>query len=261
MPINSQFTRPLIDAAPNPATLSTVLAELFAPGVAAAQLRQPGDLSLLDPEEAVSVAKAVPKRVGEFAAGRLCARRALATFGITGFALKMAPDRSPVWPASMVGSITHTRGFGAAVVGERRLFRSLGLDVEAAGGVKRELWRHICVPAEVAWLESLSDADRDCAATLVFCAKEAFYKCQYPVTGERMGFADLCVTVPGCGAGRWDGAVAALVATPTRPLAIAAGRAPRFEGSYRLHEGYLFAGFQLPAAASLISPTGSEPTR
>jgi 4'-phosphopantetheinyl transferase EntD len=258
LPINSQFTRPRAAAAPNPATLSTVLSELFPPDVAAAELRQAGDSSLLYREEAVSVAKAVPKRVGEFAAGRLCARRALAQFGITDFALKMAPDRVPVWPDSMVGSITHTRGFGAAVVAERRRFSSLGLDVEAAGGVKRELWRHICVPAESDWLESLPEAARACAATLVFSAKEAFYKCQYPVTGERMGFADLCVTLPGSEAGGWDGAVAAVTATPTRPLAISAGREPRFEGSYRLHDGYICAGFYLPAAA-LISPTGSEP--
>ena len=96
----------------------------------------PGDASLLYPEEAVSVAKAVPKRVGEFAAGRLCARRALAEFGITGVPLTMAPDRAPVWPESMVGSITHTRGLCAAVVAERRRFASLGIDVEVAGDVE-----------------------------------------------------------------------------------------------------------------------------
>jgi 4'-phosphopantetheinyl transferase EntD len=261
LPINSQFTRPHAAAAPNPATLSTVLSELFPPGVAAAELRHAGDSSLLHPEEALFVAKAVPKRVGEFAAGRLCARLALAQFGITGFALRMAPDRAPVWPGSMVGSITHTQGFGAAVVAERRRFSSLGLDVEAAGGVKRELWRHVCVAAESDWLESLPQADRACAATLVFSAKEAFYKCQYPATGERMSFADLCVSLPGPDAGRWDGAVAALTATPTRPLAISAGPEPRFQGRYRLHEGYICAGFHLAAAAPLILPTGSEPKR
>ncbi len=260
MPINSQFTRPRAAAAPNPATLSPLLSELFPPGVAAAEMREAGDPALLHREEAVSVAKAVPQRVGEFAAGRLCARRALERFGITGFALEMAPDRVPVWPVPMVGSITHTRGFGAAVVAERRRFSSLGLDVEAAGGVKRELWRHICVPAESDWLESLPEASRACAATLVFSAKEAFYKCQYPVTGERMNFTDLHVTLPGSEEGSWDGAVAAVRATPTRRLAISAGRERSFQGCYRLLDGYLCAGFSLPAGA-LTSATGSDPTR
>ena len=46
-------------------------------------MRVPGDASLLAPEEAAIVANAVPKRVGEFAAGRLCARRALAELGMS----------------------------------------------------------------------------------------------------------------------------------------------------------------------------------
>ena len=260
MPINSQFTRPEAPAGPNPAALSPAMSALFPPGIAAAELRQPGDASLLYPEEAVSVQRAVPKRVGEFAAGRLCARRALAEFGITQFALKMAPDRVPVWPDSMVGSITHTLGFGAAVVAERRRFGSLGIDVEAAGGVKRELWRHICVPAESAWLESLPQAAQTSAATLLFSAKEAFYKCQYPVTKERMTFADLCVSLPDSDPGCWDGAVAELIATPTRSLAISAGREPLFHGTYRVQDGRICAGFYLPAAP-LIAPTESAPIR
>src|SRR5580698_7785223 len=68
LPINSQFTQPQGAAMPNPAVLSTVVSELFPRGVVAAELRTPGDASLLYPEEAQSVARAVPKRVGEFAA-------------------------------------------------------------------------------------------------------------------------------------------------------------------------------------------------
>ncbi len=251
MPINSQFTQPQRAAAPNPATLSAAVAELFPPGVAAAELRQPGDSSLLYPEEAAGIERAVPERAREFAAGRLCARRALAEFGIAGFALEMGLDRAPVWPGSMVGSITHTRGFCAAVVAERGRFRSLGLDVEAAGGVKRELWERICLPAELDWLESLPVRARGSAATLVFSAKEAFYKCQYPVTRERLRFADLCVSVPepeavgATGGAGSAGAVAAVLATPTRPMAIGDGPGRGFRGSYRVIDGYLAAGFYL----------------
>jgi hypothetical protein len=57
---------------------------LFPPGVAVAVRREPGDPADLLPGEAVYVAKAVPKRINEFAAGRACARRALATFGMPG---------------------------------------------------------------------------------------------------------------------------------------------------------------------------------
>ena len=254
--IHSQFT-PHGAAGPNPATLSTAFSELFPPGVAAAELRMPGDASLLYPEEAVSVVKAVPKRVGEFAAGRLCARRALAEFGITGVPLTMAPDRAPVWPESMVGSITHARGLCAAVVAERRCFASLGLDVEVTGDVKRDLWRHICVAAESAWLESLPVPAQASAATLIFSAKEAFYKCQYPITQERLNFSDLRVGLAEPGEVGRGGAV---LVTPTRPLSIATSTSTTFRGHYRIHDPYVSVAMYLPADA-LIDPTEPTPRR
>src|SRR5271170_2846494 len=102
----------------NPANLSTKLGNLFPPGAVVADLREPGDPELLLPVEATYLGRAVPKRVQEFTAGRLCARRALAEFGIVDFPIKVADDRRPIWPDSMVGSITHTAGFCAAVVAE-----------------------------------------------------------------------------------------------------------------------------------------------
>src|SRR5216683_504111 len=132
----------------NPAILSTHLGALFPPGAVAADLREPGDPELLLPAETVYVERAVPKRVQEFAAGRLCARRALAEFGIVDFPIKVADDRQPIWPDSMVGSITHTAGYGAAVVAERQSAAALGLDSEVVGDVNAEVWRRICVPAE-----------------------------------------------------------------------------------------------------------------
>jgi 4'-phosphopantetheinyl transferase EntD len=205
--------------------------------VAAAELRRPADSSLLYPEEAASIARAVPKRAAEFTAGRLCARRALAEFGIDGVALTMGLDRAPVWPVSMVGSITHTEGFCAAAVAERGRFSSLGLDVEAAGAVKRELWDHICTPAELAWLESLPVPARGAAATLVFSAKEAFYKCQFPITGERLDFFAVSV-----GVSRWGGVsgVFQVSASPGTPASVCDGLP--LEGRYLLHDEWLTAG-------------------
>ena len=177
--------------APNPAQPSGLVESLFPPGVAAAELRAPGDPALLDPVEASSVAGAVPKRLGEFAAGRLCARRALARFGIACFAVRAARDRQPLWPAGLVGSITHTQGFCAAVIGEQARFVGLGLDTEHADAVRPELWPSICIAEELAWIGSLPAEQRARAATLVFAAKEAFYKCQYPSTAEWLNFSDL----------------------------------------------------------------------
>src|SRR5271156_5942036 len=152
----------------NPARLSASLKNLFPAEVVGAELSEPGDPQQLLPEEAAHLGRAVPKRVQEFAAGRLCARRALAEFGMPDFPVRVAEDRQPIWPDSLVGSITHTAGFCAAVVAERRHIQALGLDSEVTGDVKVEIWSHICLPGEIAWLRSLPTSQQAAAATLIF---------------------------------------------------------------------------------------------
>ncbi len=215
---------------------------LFPPGVAAAELRSPGDASLLDPAESLIVARAVPKRVGEFAAGRLCARSAMARLGIERFAVVAGADRQPIWPEGLVGSITHTRGFCAAVVGRRAQFAALGLDTECADSVRPELWRSICADTEIDWIGSLPPSAQVSAATLVFSAKEAFYKCQYPCTGERLSFHDVALEPTDWGA---DGGRITILAL--NPSARFAAFAPALRAAYRFHETFVSTAVALCA--------------
>ncbi len=238
MSIDSQF---------NPATPSSAFAALFPGGVVAAELRAPGDARLLWPEEARSVANAVPKRVQEFAAGRLCARRALAEFGVTQFPIRAASDRQPVWPERLVGSITHTTGLCAAVVAERARVSAIGVDSEVARAVKQELWPSICTAAELQWLDSLPAAQRPAAATLIFCAKEAFYKCQYPLVGQRLDFKDV-----GIAPLAWGAAQGAFGLVPARPLAVIERAPGGVHGAYRFHEQFVSAGVCVPAEPSIL---------
>src|ERR1019366_4028866 len=60
---------------------SAALRILFQRIVVARELRIPGDAADLLPSEAIFVRNATPKRVNEFAAGRACARSALAEKG------------------------------------------------------------------------------------------------------------------------------------------------------------------------------------
>jgi 4'-phosphopantetheinyl transferase EntD len=227
----------------NPATLST-LSRLFAPGVVVAELSQPGDPDLLFPQEAVHVANAVPKRVGEFAAGRLCARRALAQFGIVDFPLTAAKDRQPNWPDSVVGSITHTAGFYAAAVAARTGFAALGLDSEVVGDVNVEIWPSICLPSEISWIRSLAEDAQAAAATLIFSAKEAFYKCQYPLTGEFLSFDAVSVEPP-----QWGAQEGAFLIRPMRSIHLSAHARLPLQGHYRFHGNFLTAGVALAAAS------------
>jgi 4'-phosphopantetheinyl transferase EntD len=175
-----------------------LLATLFPAEVAAAETRQPGDAALLFPEEAEHVAKAIAKRAGEFAAGRLCARQALRSLGVEGFPLKMGEDRRPLWPPGIVGSTTHTHGFYGVVAAREAQCRSIGVDAEVIGRVGRHLWPKICSPGETIWLESLPEAEQLRLGALIFSAKEAFYKCQYGLTRAWVGFHDVELDPAAC---------------------------------------------------------------
>ncbi len=198
---------------------------------------------MLLPAEAQASKKAVLKRVQEFSAGRQCARRLLAEFGIHDFPVKVAEDRQPLWPQGIVGSITHTAGLCAAVVAQRTLLRAVGLDSEVAGSVKSELWPSICTASEIDWLHTLPQAQQAMAATLIFSAKEAFYKCQYPLVRERLGFHDARVEVLNWGALRGDFRILA-----TRSIALAEHAELPVQGQYLFHEQFVTAGIALTAA-------------
>jgi len=149
----------------------------------------------LHPAESKQMAKAASKRRREFAAGRACARAALERLGITDAVLLSNPDRTPAWPALVVGSISHCDSYCAAAVALRTDVVSLGLDVESRGRVDCELLPRICNERERSAIEALaSQAEEDWAA-IFFSAKEAAYKCYFPITGRFLGFHDVEVRV------------------------------------------------------------------
>lgn len=224
----------------NPATLDTPLRTLFPAGVVVAELVGEGLPDALLPAERAVVATAVASRVQQFAAGRLCARRALEQLqGVAAQALLSGPDRVPLWPDGVTGSITHTEGLAAAVVGPGAAFAGLGLDVEPRGAVKPHLWEAVCRDEEVEWLHGLGDAALD-AATLLFCAKEAFYKAQYAAVAEWVGFKDVRVQFS------LSGDTGRFVIEPQRPLRVAERHAGPIVGSCLLRGQYAVAGLALP---------------
>src|SRR4051812_41792193 len=84
----------------------------------------------LFPEEEAAVARAVPSRRTEYAAVRTCARAALTRLGLGPVAVPSGPDRAPVWPAGVVGSMTHCDGFRAAAVAHADAWTGIGIDAE-----------------------------------------------------------------------------------------------------------------------------------
>lgn len=179
----------------NPARRSELLTTLFPSSAVACELRESADFTLLLPEEAGSCGTFRPKRLADFAAGRLCARRALRSLGFADFPVQRNADRTPRWPDGVVGSITHTVGFCGAVVDRSENVASVGLDAETVAGVVPEVWAEVLTDGELLQLAALSDAQRERHAALAFSAKEAFYKCQFGLTASWLDFRDVTVEV------------------------------------------------------------------
>lgn len=145
----------------------------------------------LFPGERSSVAGAVRHRQCEFATGRVRARELLARLGWPDAVIPVGPDRSPVWPEGIVGSISHTHDLCAVSVARQSQTGGLGIDVEPDEPLDDETLSGICTPRELAGLGSLPAARRGRAARCLFSAKESVFKCQYPLTGAMPDFRDV----------------------------------------------------------------------
>lgn len=170
--------------------IRALLGDLLGPRVAVAS-NVPGEvpLSTLYPSELAAVASAVEGRRLEMAAGRAAAREALATFGLGEVELPPANGGAPAWPRGFVGSITHTHTLCVAAVARDAELAGLGIDAEPEAPLGDELWELITTDEELAELRGTAEAGL--RARWIFCAKEAAYKCQYPLTGLLLDFGDL----------------------------------------------------------------------
>lgn len=145
----------------------------------------------LFPTERPAVARAVEKRVREFATGRHLARLALDTLGLPKAAIPSGEAREPLWPGGCIGSITHSEDLAIAAVAASSSLRSVGIDLEVADRVTPELHSRLMTPRECGLLP---DADPGMPG-LVFSAKEAGYKAVYPLVGKFIGFQEAEVDV------------------------------------------------------------------
>lgn len=145
------------------------------------------------PEEEPEVAKAVEKRVREFTIARSCARRALGKLGIPEVPILRGEKRQPLWPAGIVGAITHTRGYCAAAVARTEEVLTVGIDAEVHDQLPDGVRDVVTVPEERAWLDSVPTGDVHWDR-LLFSAKESVYKAWFPLTGMWLGFTDARLT-------------------------------------------------------------------
>ncbi len=203
-----------------PPAVETALRSLFPAGVAVAVERTAmSDPTTLWPDERDAMIGAVPRRLAEFTAGRIAARRVLASLGHPPAALPMGADRAAIWPPGLSGSIAHDADLAIAV---GRMGAPLGVDLEPDAPLEEALWPVICQEGELTRLQG--DTGRQ--VRQVFCAKEAVFKAQPADARAMFGFDMLDITLA---EGRFDAQFRASVG-PFRAGQVLSGRLAVVDG-------------------------------
>jgi enterobactin synthetase component D / holo-[acyl-carrier protein] synthase len=180
-----------------------VIERILPAGVRSAYARaDQGERGLFPAEEAI-VARAVEGRKDEFATIRRCARTALAELGVPPGPILPGVRGAPVWPAGIVGSMTHCVGYRAAAVARSASsgVAGLGIDAEVDGALPGGVTRLVASETEREHVAALGERypgvhwDR-----VLFSAKESVYKVWSPMTGEWLDFLEASIEIdPGAG--------------------------------------------------------------
>lgn len=129
-----------------------------------------------------SLQNSVVKRQAEFLAGRIAAAHALRPYGLEQQPIGIGRQRQPIWPEGYVGSISHSQGMAVALIQPETEFIGVGLDLEARLSTESQqaMLSVVLNQVELQRLKrdagSLSQAE---LLTLVFSAKESFFKAAY----------------------------------------------------------------------------------
>ena len=213
----------------------TVLEQLLPPPIAAVERYDDDEPVQLFPEEEEQISKAVQKRRSEFGTVRACAREAMRRLDVEPAPILPGPKREPLWPANVVGSLTHCKGYRAAALARSSDFETIGIDAEPHEPAPDGVLGAIAIQAELDRMAGLRAADpKICWDRLLFSAKESTYKAWFPVTKRWLGFEDADITL---GA---DGTFHSRILLPDTPIA-------GFEGRWLVRDDILVTSIAVPA--------------
>lgn len=226
-----------------------MMAPLLPVEVASHEVRGDEVSGHLFPEEAALVPRAVESRRREFTTGRLCAHAALHRLGVPPRPVLRGPDREPLWPDGVVGSITHCEDYRAACAAWRRDFASIGIDAELDAPLPDGVLDQVATAAERAWLK---EAPRGCPwDRVLFSAKESLYKAWYPLAHRWLGFEDAIVTIkPG------DGTFSARVLV--EPPRSSGHESSVWSGRFLVRDGLVLTSVVVPGPGTVPGPDAAS---
>lgn len=170
------------------------------------------------PEEMALTANWIDGKRREFITARHCAHSAMQKLGLPAGAILRGANREPLWPAGLVGSITHCPNYRAAAVAHVQDYLTLGIDAEVCAPLPAGVADLVLVAAERQWLAKAADGfpwDR-----LMFSAKESLFKAWWPLMRCRLDAADITIDIDttAIDAAGIGGASGGFVAQLARPL-------------------------------------------
>jgi 4'-phosphopantetheinyl transferase EntD len=218
-----------------------VIAEILPAAAVAVEAFDDSASVALFPAEKSAIERAVEKRRREFTTARGCAHRALVGLGLAPGPVPGGVRGEPLWPAGVVGSITHCRGYRGAAVAHAADLVTIGIDAETHASLPDGLVDDVARPGEREMLGELAAAtpaihwDR-----LLFSAKEAVYKAWFPLTRSWLGFEDAELEI--------DPRRRAFTARLLVPGPDVGGKELRgFEGAWLVRDGLILTAIALAA--------------
>ena len=210
--------------------------------VVAVETREDSTDVVLFAAEEFSVGQAVEKRRREFMTARACVREAFAQLGLPPAAVANGPHGEPLWPAGIVGSITHCEGYRACALARASEVLTIGIDAEPNAALPAGVLGDIAGARELAWLQARRLREPEVHwDRLLFSAKETVYKAWFPLTGRWLGFEDAELTL----APQTGGFTARLLVPGPSP----AGRPlTEFSGRWLVRDGLVLTAIVLPAS-------------
>ena len=137
----------------------------------------------LHPDESMLSHEMTSSRFREFCAARTLGRAALRSLGAQESAIGRGTAGEPLWSSGIVGSLSHTRTHAAALVAKTSGCIAVGLDLDDERTIGAAAAAELMDNVEVDLIVRLGAADSEVRArNIVFSAKEAIFKCQYPLT-------------------------------------------------------------------------------
>lgn len=139
--------------------------------------------------------RAVVKRRSEFLAGRYCARLSLDQFGIYQKDLPIGKNRNPIWPTGVFGSISHSSTRAVCYTSCHAHIIRLGVDVENIIEEKtaQKIKSQFASQSEIEIIDNIL-GNKSELLSILFSAKESFFKAAYPSVQKYIGFDAISLT-------------------------------------------------------------------